>query len=130
MSQLRSILLQAVRDADFTHPMLQQQADNLNLDALHVLAGDMLRRATIIAHAVDVMAEGTHTHPMQALLHATECMAINEEPLSDSQFYAVLAIWGALNEKAQRANTATNVSPDAPSQQAFNLFAERFMRGE
>jgi hypothetical protein len=130
MSQLRAILMQAHLNADYTQPQLMEQAEQVNLDALRVSAGAMLKRATIIAHAVDVMSEGTHTHPMQALLHATECMAINEEPLPDVEFYAVLAIWGALNEQAQRANTATDVSPGSQSQQAFNLFAERFMRGE
>jgi hypothetical protein len=127
MSQLRAILMQAHIDADYTQPQLLEQAQQVNLEELHRLAGAMLKRATIIAHAVDVMSEGTHTHPMQAVLHATECMAINEDPLPDSEFYAVLAIWGALNERAQRGNTARNVSPD---QQSFDLFVERFMRGE
>jgi uncharacterized protein YgfB (UPF0149 family) len=130
MSQLRAILLQANLNADYSQPQLLEQAQQVNVDELHRLAGGMLKRASIIAHAVDVMNEGTHTHPMQAILHATECMALNEERLSDDEFYAVLALWGALNEKAQRANTATDVSPGAASQQAFNLFAERFMRGE
>jgi hypothetical protein len=128
MSQLRSILLQANLNADYTQPSLLEQAQQVNVDVLRSLAGGMLKRATIIAHAVDVMSEGTHTHPMQAILHATECLAINDERLPDDEFYAVLALWGALNEKAQRGNTAADVSPG--SQHAFNLFAERFMRGE
>lgn len=128
MSQLRAILLQANLNADYSQPQLLEQAQQVNVDELHRLAGGMLKRASIIAHAVDVMNEGTHTHPMQAILHATECMALNEERLPDDEFYAVLALWGALNEKAQRGNTASDVSPG--SQQAFNLFAERFMRGE
>jgi hypothetical protein len=130
MSQLRAILLNANRDADYTQPQLEEQAQQVNIEVLHKIAGDMLKRATIIAHAVDVMSEGTHTHPMQAFLHATECLAINEERLSDEEFYVLLALWGHINEKAQRGNTATDVSPGAQSQQAFNLFAERFMRGE
>jgi hypothetical protein len=128
MSQLRAILMQAHLNADYTQPQLLEQAEQVNIDELHKLAGGMLQRATIIAHAVDVMHEGTHTHPMQAILHATECMAINEQRLPDDEFYAVLAIWGALNERALRGNIAADVSPG--SQQAFDLFAQRFMRGE
>jgi hypothetical protein len=129
MSQLRAILLQAHLNADYTQASLAEQAAQVNVDVLYRLAAGMLKRAQVIAHAVDVMNEGTHTHPMQAILHATECLAINDyERLPDDEFYAVLALWGALNEKAQRANNATDVSPG--SQQAFNLFAERFMRGE
>jgi len=39
-------------------------------------------------------------------------------------------MWGQINEQALRSNTAMNVSPGSQSQQAFNLFAERFMRSE
>jgi hypothetical protein len=131
MSQLRSILLSANRTADYTQPQLIEQAQQVDVDALRTIGAAILKRATVIAHAIDVMCDGTHTHPMQAFLHASECLAINEDaPLSDDDFYVALAMWGQINEQALRSNTAMNVSPGSQSQQAFNLFAERFMRSE
>jgi hypothetical protein len=112
-------------------PSLKAQADQIDMEELSKSIDRMVRRARVLSHAFDVMDAGSHTHPMQAFLHATECFAINDDTLSDSEFYALLPLWGRLCEGAQRANTATPVGEQqAQSAIGLDAFAQRFMRGE
>lgn len=131
MSQLRQILLAANAAADYSLPALREQAEQIDKEELSKLIDRMVQRARVLSHAFDVMDEGSHTHPMQAFLHATECFAINDDTLPDSEFYALLPLWGKLCEQAQRANTATPVgAQQAQSAIGLDAFAQRFMRGE
>lgn len=126
MSKMREILYAANAAADYSNPMLQEQAAQVDLVALEAIVEKTASRAIVLAHALDVLKEGTHSHPMQAFLHAADCPATGVE-LSDTEFFACLGIWGRWCEAAHPANTATQVNAQ---QESSAHFVERFMRGE
>lgn len=99
-SELRSILLETSASADYQQPLLRAQADEVNLVKLAELIETTKRRVAVLSHAFDCMKEGTHAHPMQAFLHATECPEINESPIGDDEFFSLLKAWGLLCEEA------------------------------
>lgn len=114
-SELRSILLETSARADYSQPLLQEQINEVNLVKLGELIDITQRRVRVLSHAFDCMREGTHKHPMQAFLHATECPEINEVPIGDDEFFSLLKAWGLLCEDAtgKRQQRAAMAASDA-----------------
>jgi hypothetical protein len=126
-SELRSILLETSARADYTTQQLREQAEDVNVDELANQIDQARKHMAVLSHALDCMLDGTHGHPMQAFLHATECeMITNGKPVSDVEFFALLKAWGIMCENASRARLAKQVSPLDQSSQFYN----KFMRGE
>jgi hypothetical protein len=126
-SELRSILLETSARADYTTQQLRQQAEDVNVDELVNQIDQARKHMAVLSHALDCMLDGTHSHPMQAFLHATECeLVANGSPVSDAEFFALLRAWGIMCENASRARLAKPVSSFDQSSQFFN----KFMRGE
>lgn len=105
---LRQIMLSACMRADFSTPELRKQADAIDMHQLDHLITRMATRAALLLHAYEVMEDGTHPHPIGAFMHATECVSINETPLSDSEFYSLLTVWGKLCDQVQREQPTTS----------------------
>lgn len=130
MSELRAILLETSQRADYTQPSLRAQAEEVDIDALGGLIAKTRRSLEVFEHAYECMQEGTHPHPMQALLHSTECVPCG--PFADDEFFSLLKAWGILCEVAHRARTAKNANNVGQQMSAatFDAFERRFMRGE
>lgn len=120
MSNIRRILLEADAQADYSSPELMAQTRAIDMLALENIIERLVRRAHIFEHAFEEMRAGDHTHPMQAFLHASECVSCNPIRLSDTEFYALLTVWCQVCEKVQR-----------PEEQiADDHMVRRFVRGE
>lgn len=131
ISELRAILLETSARADYTQPMLREQIEEVDLMALGDLLAKTRRSLAVFEHAYECMQVGTHKHPMQALLHATECVAATERPLNDGEFFSSLKAWGIMCEAAHRANTAKSANVGRQiSTASLDAFERRFMRGE
>jgi len=133
VSELRAILMETNKAADYSAPALRAQTADVNLDELEKLVRTAQKRLSVLSHAYDCMRDGTHPHPMQALLHSVECPALLEdsEPLSDHEFFALMKAWGIMCEGASYARAARN--EPARQSNAFaqsNAFRSAFMRGE
>lgn len=128
MSELRRILLDTSLEADYSSPLLREQAEAIDLQALGKSVQTAFARLHVISHASELLQNGTLTHPMQAILHATECArGYSNGEVSDAEFFAILRAWGLMCQNSDRANTAKRV------QAAFNAsdeFRSAFMRGE
>lgn len=116
-SELRSILLETSARADYQQPLLQAQADEVNLVKLGALIETVKRRVQILSHAFYCMRDGTHRHPMQAFLHATECTEINsaqtfmDSRIDDDEFFSLLKSWGLLCDDATGKRAAPQRRP-------------------
>lgn len=121
MSRMREILYAANAAADYSNEALRSQAAQVDVDALEAIVEKTASRAIVLAHALDVLKDGGDIqHPMQAFLHAAECPATGVT-LTDSEFFACLAIWGRWCEAADRSNGAQPVVPSP------DLFAKQFL---
>jgi hypothetical protein len=119
---MRAILLSVNETADYSLPALQEQANEINKDELRKIIDALATRAAIFVHAFEMMDEGVLSHPMQAFLHASECITNPDgSRITDSEFYALLVLW------KRTCDTAVNRDKAAPAQSDF---VSQFMRSE
>jgi len=90
--ELRQILERASTEVDYSKPVFQRQIAEIDREQLRADLERLATRTLVLTHAYDVMESGTHPHPMQAFVHATQC----EGPISDSEFFALLASWARM----------------------------------
>lgn len=94
---IRQILERAADGVDWGHPVLQMQADEVNVEALVKALDEAATIMLVTAHAAECMRDGTHRHPMQAFLHAVRCDTVLEAfdgaPLSDEMFVKAFQAW-------------------------------------
>lgn len=88
--RLRSMLTQLAARTDYNSAEIQQQIAQIDLSALHDRVERMVDRASIIAHAFDVMNQGAHPHPLAAFIHSIECMG---NDTTDKEFQHLLTLW-------------------------------------
>ena len=102
---LRSVLIQASERANYeTNADLRAQAEEVDHAELIRIVERLQTRAAVLAHACDVLTTGICLHPMEAFLHASECITNHDgSRLSDSEFYSLLGAWGRICEQAQKS---------------------------
>lgn len=88
--RLRAMLTQLAARTDYNSAEIKQQIAQIDLPALHGRVERMVDRATIIAHAFDVMEQGVHPHPLAAFIHSIECMG---NDVTDKEFQHLLTLW-------------------------------------
>lgn len=94
---MRKLLVEVHQTVDYSDPELVRQAEAVNVVDLESRIERLVTRAAVIAHAFDVMKDGTYKHPIAAFMHATECpLALPAGPLSDNEFYHLLQAWAKL----------------------------------
>jgi hypothetical protein len=97
MSDLRKLISTLHREVNYSDPELLKQADSVDYEKLEPKIERMVRRASIIAHAFDVMKDGSYRHPLAAFVHATECpTALMGEEISDEEYFYLLDVWARL----------------------------------
>lgn len=87
---LRAMLTELAARVDYNSPAIRQQVEQVDLAALHGRVERMVDRATILAHAYDVMEQRAHPHPLAAFIHSVECMGAD---ISDSEFQHLMTLW-------------------------------------
>lgn len=127
---MRQILIETSEQCDYAgNEGLRAQAAAINRVELEKVISRMQTRALVLTHAFEVFDTGICPHPMQAFLHASECItAPDGSRLTDSEFYHLLGTWGKLCDSVN--NNAGAQQAQAQSNEAFNAFAQRFMRFE
>lgn len=93
---LRALLSELTKDINWSDAALQQQIRDVKMDEVEVKIERMVSRAAILAHAFDVMKDGSFPHPLHAFVHATECDSCNFKPLEDSEYFYLLDVWARL----------------------------------
>lgn len=133
---MRKILLETSARCDYAgNEGLRAQAAVINRAELEKVISRMQTRALVLTHAFEVFDAGVCLHPMQAFLHASECItAPDGSRLTDSEFYHLLGTWGKLcdsvSERAEGAQQAFSAQQVNEQQSSFDLFARRFMQAE
>lgn len=119
---IRGILLETDRAADYSgNELLREQAAQIDMHELTRIVLRLTTRATIIAHAHEMFENGAMKHPMQAFLHATECIRNPDgSRINDVEFYSLLRTWGQICERADYSNVSNPAQP-------AGSFYERFM---
>lgn len=128
---MRAILLETSERCDYAgNEGLRAQAAAVDRVELEKVISRMQTRALVLTHAFEVFDAGVCVHPMQAFLHASECItAPDGSRLTDSEFYHLLGTWGKLCDSVNNTATAQHAQ-QTQDQEAFNQFAQRFMRFE
>lgn len=123
---MRERLLSLNETVDYSLPALQEQANEINKDELRKIIDSLTTRAAIFIHAFELMDTGMMLHPMQAFLHASECMTNPDgSRITDSEFYALLVLW------RKTCDTAVDREQTARAQSDFvSDFVSEFMRSK
>lgn len=134
---MRKILLETSARCDYAgNEGLRAQAAGINRAELGKVISRMQTRAIVLTHAFEVFDAGVWClHPMQAFLHASECItAPDGSRLTDSEFYHLLGTWGKLcdsvSERTEGAQQAFSAQQVNEQQSSFDLVARLFMPGE
>lgn len=124
---MRQILLETSERCDYAgNEALRAQAAAINRVELEKIIARMQTRALVLTHAFEVFDAGVCRHPMQAFLHASECItAPDGSRLTDSEFYHLLGTWGKLCDSV--SDSVGMQAQQAQSNEAFDVFAKRFM---
>lgn len=119
--RLRAMLTEVASRVDNDSPAIQQQIEQIDLTALRTRVERMIDRATIIAHAFDVMEQGVHRHPLAAFIHSVDCMG---GETTDKEFQHLLTLWSRVVSECLKPEemTAEELHARARVYDPLNLF--------
>lgn len=119
LAQLRAMLVSLDKVVDYQEPGLLRQADQVDMVTLESYIERLIDRSVVLCHAFDVMKNGSHRHPMGAILHSLECMWPD---CSDEDFMGAIQAWSRLVGPAA-FSVSTIQMPDGNSAGTFSLDA-------